>query len=91
MEVSACALGQASAALLAAHALGRTPAEIANAAEALRCYLTSSRDDVNFWPGAGVFASAKAYPARHPSILLAFQATRDAAADALVSLTGQAA
>lgn len=84
MEVSACALGQASAALLCAHAEGRTADELAAAAQALRHWLTQtdSPSDASFWPGIDALGVARVYPARHPSILLAFEAAAEAAARA---------
>lgn len=84
MEVSACALGQASAALLCAHAQGRTADELAAAAQALRHWLvgTDSPSGATFWPGIEALGVARAYPARHASILLAFEAAAEAAAQA---------
>jgi NifU-like protein involved in Fe-S cluster formation len=80
--VKACALGQASAALMGAHAPGRTAADLAEAAAALGAYLTGARDDPGGWPGLEAFAEARRFPARHASILLAFQAAAEAAAEA---------
>lgn len=79
-EVRACALGQASAALMGAHAIGRSAAEFAEARDALAGYLAGARKDPGDWPGLGVFAEARRFPARHPSILLAFAAAAEAAA-----------
>jgi NifU-like protein involved in Fe-S cluster formation len=79
-EVRACALGQASAALMGAHAIGRSAAEIAAARDALGAYLAGARGDPGDWPGLAVFAEARRFPARHPSILLAFAAAAEAAA-----------
>ena len=78
-EVKACALGQASAALLGAHAAGRSPDELAQARDDFAGWLAGGRDDPGDWPGLGVFAHARAYPARHASILLAFEAAAEAA------------
>jgi len=79
-EVKACALGQAAAALMAAHAGGRTAAELGRARDSLAAYLAGTRDDPGPWPGLAVFADARRFPARHPSILLAFDAAAEAAA-----------
>jgi NifU-like protein involved in Fe-S cluster formation len=79
-EVRACALGQASAALMGAHAVGRTADELAAARDALAAYLAGSRDDPGDWPGLAVFAAARFYPARHAAILLPFAAAAEAAA-----------
>jgi NifU-like protein involved in Fe-S cluster formation len=79
-EVKACALGQAAAALLGARAEGRTRAELARARDALAAYLKGERDDPGDWPGLDLFAEARRFPARHASIMLAFEAAAEAAA-----------
>ncbi len=79
-DVRACALGQASASLLGAYVIGRTPGEIAAARDALAAYLTGEADTPGDWPGLDVFDLARPHKARHGSILLAFQAAADAVA-----------
>jgi len=81
-EVRACALGQASAALMGEHALGRTPLELAEARDALTAFLAGERDDPGGWPGLEIFLPARPHAARHPSIRLAFEAVAEAAAQA---------
>lgn len=81
-EVKACALGQASAALMGASALGRSPGELEGARDALAAFLDGRRDDPGDWPGLDIFREARPYKARHASILLAFEAVADAAAEA---------
>jgi NifU-like protein involved in Fe-S cluster formation len=81
-EVRACALGQASASLMGAHAVGRTGAELKAARDALAAYLAGQGDSPGDWPGLDVFAEARRLPARHASILLAFDAAAEAAARA---------
>jgi NifU-like protein involved in Fe-S cluster formation len=78
-EVKACALGQASAALMGAHALGATAADLAAARDALAAYLKGERTDPGTWPGLTLFAEARPFAARHASILLAFEAAAEAA------------
>jgi NifU-like protein involved in Fe-S cluster formation len=78
-EVKACALGQAAAALMASHALGRSGDDLAGARDALAAFLAGERDDPGDWPGLAVFAHARSYPARHASILLPFAAAAEAA------------
>ncbi len=78
-EVRACALGQASASLMGAHALGRAPEELAQARDTLADFLAGRRDDPGDWPGLAIFRDARPFTARHPSILLAFEAAADAA------------
>lgn len=79
LDVHACALGQASASLLATYALGKTADQIARARDGLAAYLAGTSDDLSFWSGMEVFAPARAYPARHASIRLAFEAAAEAA------------
>ncbi len=81
-EVRACALGQASASLMGAHALGRAPEELAEARDRLADFLAGRRDDPGDWPGLAVFRDARPFTARHASILLAFEAAAEAAARA---------
>jgi NifU-like protein involved in Fe-S cluster formation len=79
--VRACALGQASSALMAQHVIGRTPAELAEARDQLTAWLAGS-GEVLEWPGLAVFTPALAVTGRHPSIRLAFEAAAEAAAEA---------
>ncbi|WP_066793709.1 iron-sulfur cluster assembly scaffold protein [Sphingomonas soli] len=79
--VRACALGQASAGILAANIIGRTPGEIAQARDALTAWLAGEAPAPE-WPGLEVFAPALPHRGRHPSIRLAFEAAADAAAQA---------
>ncbi|TPG14536.1 iron-sulfur cluster assembly scaffold protein [Sphingomonas oligophenolica] len=81
MMVRACALGQASASLLATSILGKTPEELAAARDALTAWLARDGDAPD-WPGIDVFTPALDYTARHPSIRLAFEAAAEAAAAA---------
>lgn len=81
-EVRACALGQASAALLGQHIVGSDVHEITHAADALRAFLSNASEDAGTWPGLDVFAPARPHSARHASILLAFDAAAEAAARA---------
>jgi len=78
--VRACALGQASSALLGAAAIGHTPGELARARDALTAWLAGG--EVPGWPGLDVFAPALGLTARHASIRLAFEAAAEAAARA---------
>lgn len=81
LQVRACALGQAAAALMAAHAGGRSVAELAAARDALAAWLAGS-DEMPDWPGIAVLAPARPHHARHASIRLAFEAVAEAAAQA---------
>jgi len=81
-EVRACALGQASASLMGAHAIGRSLSELEQARDALTAFLAGERDDPGGWPGVDIFTPARAHSARHASIRLAFEAVAEAAARA---------
>jgi NifU-like protein involved in Fe-S cluster formation len=78
-DVQACALGQASAALLAAHVVGRSADEIEDARAKLAGFLAGTSDTIGDWPGLDVLKPAQGYPARHASIRLPFEAAAEAA------------
>ncbi|MFT3727502.1 MAG: iron-sulfur cluster assembly scaffold protein [Terricaulis sp.] len=75
----ACALGQAATGVLAMNAIGATPEEIHAARDALKAMLKDGAP-----PPAGRFwelrhlEGVRAYPARHASTMLAFEAAVDA-------------
>ena len=77
--VRACALGQASSALLGEHAIGRSADELAAARDALAAWLAGTGGAPD-WPGIQVLTPAIPHSARHPSIRLAFEAAAEAAA-----------
>lgn len=82
-EVRACALGQASAALMAAHVIGRDQTEIEAARDALRAMLKGEGDGPGApWDGYEVLQPARDYRNRHASIMLALEATAEAIAKA---------
>ena len=81
-EVRACALGQASAAILGAAVLGKTPLELTRARDALAGFLKGDAETPGDWPGIEALAPARPHKGRHGSILLAFQTAADAAAAA---------
>ena len=78
-DVKACALGQASSAIMAENIMGATPAELRAAREEMRRMLKE-----NGAPPAGRFADLKYlepvrdYKARHASTMLTFDAVVDA-------------
>lgn len=82
-DVKACALGQASAAIIGHNILGRTEAQVQIARDQLQAMLKSggAAPDAPF-DGLEVLGPAAEYKNRHASILLAFDATLDAFADA---------
>jgi len=73
----ACAIGQAAAAVFAAAAPGRDAATIAATDDAIARWL-AGEGEMPDWPGLAAIAPARAYPARHGAIRLAWQAAREA-------------
>ncbi len=82
-DVKACALGQASAAILGQNVLGRSRAEVETTRTALRAMLKDGGPvpDAPF-DGYVVLEPARDYRNRHASILLALEATAEAMAEA---------
>jgi NifU-like protein involved in Fe-S cluster formation len=78
-EVRACALGQASAALMAQQVRGKSAQDISTARDALRLWLAGEASMPAIWPGLDLFEPALPHKARHPAILLAFEAAAEAA------------
>ena len=84
LRVQACALGQSSAAILQQGIIGASLEEITQAKDALRAMLKSDGE-----PPKGRFErlallkGVKAYPARHTSTMLAFDAAAEAVGIAL--------
>ncbi|WP_040370416.1 iron-sulfur cluster scaffold-like protein [Blastomonas sp. AAP53] len=74
VRAQACALGQASAAILADRAIGQGRDALITARDALTAFLAGDRTDPGDWPGIDHIASALPYPARHGSILLPWRA-----------------
>jgi NifU-like protein involved in Fe-S cluster formation len=73
MAVRACAVGQASAAIFAREAAGRSAEDIAGALSQLESWLTGD-GAVPDWPGLAPIERARAYPARHGAMLLPWKA-----------------
>jgi len=73
MHVEACALGQASAALLARHAPGLGLTELRAARDGIASWFAGAGAQPD-WPGFDLLAPAQGYPARHGAILLPFDA-----------------
>jgi len=71
--VEACAYGQASAALLGAHAIGRTKEEVAAALSGLESWLAGKGEVPTAWPGLEALAPALSRKGRHGAILLPFR------------------
>lgn len=83
-DVKACALGQASAAVLGAHVVGATLDELETARDAFRAMLKSDGPGPEGrFADLALLAPVKDYPARHASTLLAFEAAAEAVRNAL--------
>jgi NifU-like protein involved in Fe-S cluster formation len=82
-DVKACALGQASAAVLGANVIGASLAELEVAREQFRAMLKAGgpAPDGRF-SDLAMLAPVKDYPARHTSTLLAFEAVTEAVRNA---------
>ena len=70
--VEACAFGQATAALMGAHAMGRSSEEASTALRELEAWLTGG-DVPPSWPGLEALAPARSRKGRHGAILLPFR------------------
>lgn len=91
-DVQACALGQASAAILGAHVLGATVAEIEAARDGLRAVLKQGAPaPEGRFAELAALSAVRDYPARHASTLLAFEAASEAAHEAAEAETEEPA
>ncbi|MFK7875251.1 MAG: iron-sulfur cluster assembly scaffold protein [Paracoccaceae bacterium] len=83
-DVKACALGQAAAAVTGSAIVGRSPAELRDARDALRNMLRQNGPvPAAPFDGFEVLEPARAFKNRHASILLAIEAAAEAAEEAL--------
>ena len=72
LRVSACAIGQAAAAIFADGAIGRDRTEIERALAQLESWLGGGPEPD--WPGFVPLAPARAHPGRHGALLLPWRA-----------------
>jgi NifU-like protein involved in Fe-S cluster formation len=78
-ELKACALGQASASIMARNILGSSPQELRELREAMRKMLKENGPPPGGrWADLAVLEPVRDYKARHASTLLAFDAVVDA-------------
>lgn len=77
-EVRACALGQASAAVLGDVVIGRAPEELRQARDGLRAMLAGDPPPPAPFDRLEVLVAARDFPNRHASILLAWEAVVEA-------------
>jgi NifU-like protein involved in Fe-S cluster formation len=89
-DVKACAVGQASAAVLGSHVIGLTHVELAGARATLANYLNGLSDDLSNWPELQLLADVRQHKGRHAAALLPYDAVL-AAIDQAVSRSRNAA
>ena len=77
-EVEACALGQASSAVMAREIIGRSPQELRDVGAAMRAMLKENgAPPSGKWADLEVLEPVRAYKNRHASTLLTFDAVED--------------
>lgn len=82
-DVKACALGQAAASVVGSAVIGRSPAELAVARDALRAILKEDGETPPApFDGFEVLRPAAAFKNRHASIMLSIEAAAEAAREA---------
>lgn len=85
-QVRACALGQSSAAIMKAHAVGKSRDDLAEIRDAVEAMLKRDGDaPTGEWADLAVLQPAKAHKSRHASILLPFKAAVKAMDEALAT------
>lgn len=77
LKPHACAVGQAAASIFAQGGLGLNLGQLRKARQDLATWLADG-GVVPDWPGIALLEPARAYPARHGAILLAWDAALDA-------------
>ncbi len=82
-RANACAIGQASAAILRSNGIGKTVGEISKTRREIEAFLLGQSVMPNHWPDLGMLCVAKPYPARHAAILLPYDALLAAIESAL--------
>ena len=74
ITVQACAFGQASAALVAAAASGKSAEDVRTTLDQLGAWLGGKADGPPDWPGFSALAPARSRTGRHGAILLPLRA-----------------
>ncbi len=73
VQVTACAIGQAAAALFVRHAGGRDARQLADDLAAMEAWVAGDGPQPT-WPDIALLEPARAYPARHGAMLLPWKA-----------------
>ncbi|WP_397592857.1 iron-sulfur cluster assembly scaffold protein [Sphingorhabdus sp.] len=82
LRANACALGQASAAILAQNGVGTAMTEVAKLRDDVAQALQRTGNMPSCWPELALLAAACDYPSRHAAILLPYDAILAAAVQA---------
>lgn len=83
-DVSACALGQASASVLGAHVVGASLSELETTRDVFRAMLKAGGPaPEGRFADLALLAPVRDYPARHTSTMLAFEAVTEAVREAV--------
>ncbi len=77
MQVSACAVGQSSAAIFAQHASGQKAASVIGTVACIEAWLNGS-NALPDWPGFDALEPARDHAGRHGALLLVWTAARAA-------------
>ncbi|OYY69823.1 MAG: hypothetical protein B7Y44_04710 [Sphingomonadales bacterium 28-55-16] len=79
LRANACALGQASAAIVQDNAIGLDLSQIAQLRDGVAAALKGEGEMPSRWPELALLAAARDYPSRHAAILLPYDAVLAAA------------
>ncbi|GAB5488050.1 MAG: iron-sulfur cluster assembly scaffold protein [Parasphingorhabdus sp.] len=82
VQVNACALGQASASILAREAIGKTKSQIEQARIQLLMYLSGKSKEIGRWDKMDLLEPVREHKGRHAAVLLPYDAVLAAFADA---------
>ena len=81
LAVTACAVGQAAAAIFARHCEAQGPGAIAPALRGIQSWLSGS-GELPDWPDFVLLAAARDHPGRHEALMLPWKAALDALSSA---------
>ncbi|MFT8736740.1 MAG: iron-sulfur cluster assembly scaffold protein [Zymomonas mobilis] len=87
IEISACALGQASAALMGQNIIGRSLPELKETLRELKAYLAGETEEITSWPSLMALSAARPHSGRHGAICLPFETVIAALDAAIVAKT----
>lgn len=82
IEISACALGQASASIMSREAVGKTKDQIEQARAQLEQFLSGHSETIGEWDQMNLLESVREHKGRHAAVLLPYDAILAALTDA---------